>query len=78
MKSNTKRIIYYFVTCIIVFLIYSVSDHFKLEFTESIIFYVVAFGIYETIVISIDKIGDRIAKNKLISSNDETDTKGKP
>lgn len=72
-----EKIIYFIVEFAVVFLIFSVADHFEFNMTERIIFYVAALSVLVAISVVIDKISDRIARNKLISSNDETDTKGK-
>lgn len=72
-----EKIIYFIVEFAVVFLIFSVADYFEFNMTERIIFYVAALSVLVAISVVIDKISDRIARNKLISSNDETDTKGK-
>lgn len=72
-----EKIIYFIVEFAVVFLIFSVADYFEFNMTERIIFYVVALSVLVAISVVIDKISDRIARNKLISSNDETDAKGK-
>ena len=70
MKINAKTIIHYIITIVVVFLILYTADQFSLEKKKKIIFYVAALLAYEIIVIAIDKIGDRISRNKLHNSND--------
>ena len=65
MKINAKTIIHYIITIVVVFLILFVAEKLNLEKMEKVIFYVVALLVYEAIVIAVDKIGDKNARNKL-------------
>lgn len=65
MKINAKTIIHYIITIVVVFLILFAAEKLNLEKMEKMIFYVVALLVYEAIVIAVDKIGDKNARNKL-------------